>query len=60
MNGQQTIGYGHKCGLKPCPDIKAPITLERAKQILRDDMNYWETYVQQHVPFVNDNQFSAH
>ena len=54
--GILTIGYGHTG-----PDVqeKQVITKERAVELLKEDLNYWQKTVGYHFPNLLDNQFSA-
>ena len=55
-----TIGYGHTQGIN---ENTKPITEERAEQLLRDDLKYFEGLVnnKKNVPQdINQNQFDAH
>ena len=59
VSGVWTIGYGHTQGIN---ENTKPITEERAEQLLRDDLKYFEGLVnnKKNVPQnINQNQFDA-
>jgi lysozyme len=58
--GIKTIGYGHNCEANKDSDkIHPPISIEEAEDLLRKDLVQFEDYVNNQVPFLNSNQFSA-
>lgn len=57
--GKPTIGYGHL--ISKGEDIDGPITIEKAEELLRDDLKWAEDAVHRYIthPGLNQNQFDA-